>query len=63
MFFRVIPFQYYNPILKICFNEVSLRSVKKSGESLFWISGWSEDCINLGAGQNYNLILNHEEIE
>jgi lipoate-protein ligase A len=63
MTWRVIPFRYYEPIEKICFNEVSLTLVQKTKQPLFFISGWSEDCINLGAGQNYEKILNLKQIK
>jgi lipoate-protein ligase A len=63
MKWRVIPFRYYEPFEKISFNEISLGFVQKTKQPLFWISGWNINCINLGVGQNYEKILNLENIQ
>lgn len=63
MKWRVIPFKYYNPFEKISFNEVALNFVQKTKQPLFFLSGWDRDCINLGAGQNYQKVLNVKAVE
>ncbi len=63
MKWRFIPFRHYNPYLKTALNEISIESVINTKVPIFWLSGWENNCVNLGVSQKVNEVLNLYEVK
>lgn len=51
MQWRYIPFQRYDPFLKLGLNDAAMQAVQNGGDPRIWLVGWAENCINVGRGQ------------
>lgn len=60
---RFIPFTYYDPYFKTGLNQALMESVRESGETTVFLSGWKPDCVNLGYSQKIEEQLDMEEVE
>ncbi len=61
--FRLIPFQEYEPNLRLALNKIAIESVVNGGDPIISLSGWKPSCVNLGYTQKINQVLNLEEIK
>lgn len=60
---RLIPFTYYNPYFKTGLNKALMESVRDSGEKVVFLSGWENDCVNIGYSQEVEEEVDLEEAE
>lgn len=51
MQWRFLPFERYDPYLKMGFNKTAMERVKEGSDPIFWLTGWGTDCINVGFQQ------------
>ena len=49
---RHIPFSHYDPYIKNALNHVAAETVRETGESISWLSGWTKPTVNIGRDQN-----------
>lgn len=59
---RYIPFQRLDPFIKTALNDVLIENVRITQQPLLWLSGWSCDCINLGVSQDYERVIDVEQV-
>lgn len=60
---RYIPFTYYDPYFKTGLNKALMESVRESGETIIFLSGWENDCVNIGYSQKINEEIDEEVAE
>lgn len=60
---RYIPFTYYDPYFKTGLNKALMESVRESGEKTVFLSGWENDCVNIGYSQEVEKEVDLEEAE
>jgi len=48
---RYIPFRYYDPYFKTGLNKALMESARETGEKIIFLSGWENDCVNIGYSQ------------
>ena len=63
MNYRYIPFKKYNPYFKTGLNRALMESVREGNDSVVFLSGWNQKCINLGYSQSFEEEVNVEEFE
>jgi lipoate-protein ligase A len=61
--FRLIPFQEYEPNLRLALNKIAIESVVNGGDPIISLSGWKPSCINIGYTQKIKQVLDLEEIK
>ena len=61
--YRLIPFEEYEPNLRLALNKIALESVVNGEDPIISLSGWKPSCINIGYTQKINNVLNIEEIK
>lgn len=59
---RFIPFSRLDPYVKTALNDILINEVATSHEPIFWLSGWSCDCINLGVSQEYEKVIDYKKV-
>ncbi|MFB6115898.1 MAG: biotin/lipoate A/B protein ligase family protein [Candidatus Nanosalina sp.] len=60
---RFIPFQHYNPYFKTGLNRALMESVRGSGETVIFLSGWKSDCVNIGYSQEIRQEVNLDKVK
>ena len=60
---RYIPFTYYDPYFKTGLNKALMESVRESGEKIIFLSGWENDCVNIGYSQKISEEIDEEVTE
>lgn len=60
---RYIPFTYYDPYFKTGLNKALMESARESGEKTVFLSGWENDCVNIGYSQEIEKEVDLEEAE
>jgi len=57
---RYIPFTYYDPYFKTGLNKALMESARDSGGKIIFLSGWENDCINIGYSQEIEKEIDEE---
>lgn len=57
---RYVPFQFYDPYFKTGLNRAVLESIKEGNDPVIWLSGWSQDCINIGNEQKVSEVVDEK---
>lgn len=60
---RYIPFTYYDPYFKTGLNKALMESARDSGGKIIFLSGWENDCINIGYSQRIEEKIDEEEAQ
>ena len=60
---RYIPFKYYDPYFKTGLNKALMESARERGEKIIFLSGWENDCVNIGYSQRIEEEIDIEEAE
>ena len=60
---RYIPFTYYDPYFKTGLNKAFMESVRDTEEKIVFLSGWENDCVNIGYSQKISEEIDKEETE
>jgi lipoate-protein ligase A len=60
---RYIPFTYYDPYFKTGLNKALMESVRDTEEKIIFLSGWENDCVNIGYSQKISEEIDEKEAE
>lgn len=56
--YRLISFEKFGPYLKTALNDIVIEYVQKTQVPVIWLSGWDQDCVNIGISQDPHKVLN-----
>lgn len=60
--YRLIPFETFGPYLKTALNDIVIEYVQKTQIPIIWLSGWDQNCVNIGVSQNPQKVLNIQKV-